>query len=63
MRAKSLWVEQWSQQRRVKNLPRPWILPRFFLHAARLYAVRAAFFMLLALRHDGGAEAGSQVFG
>jgi hypothetical protein len=46
-----------------EKLPRPWILPLFFLHAARLYAVRAAFFMLLALRHDGGAEAGSQVFG
>jgi len=34
-----------------------------FLQAARLYALRTALFMLLALCHDGGAEAGSQVFG
>jgi hypothetical protein len=63
MRAKSLRVEQRSQQRSVKKLPRPGILPLLFLQAVRLYAVRAALFLLLALRHDGGAEAGPQVFG
>jgi hypothetical protein len=63
MRAKSLRVEEWSQQRSVKKLARPRILSLLFLHAARLYAVRAALFMLLALSHDGGAEAGPQVFG
>src|SRR6267378_1059646 len=70
MRAKSLWVEQWSQQRSVKELPRTRILPLSFLHASspclhatRLYAVRTALFLLLALCHDGGAEAGPQVFG
>jgi len=42
---------KWSGEGSVKNLPRS------------LYALRAALLMLLALSHDGGAEAGSQVFG
>src|ERR1700716_1012383 len=43
MGAKSLWVEQRSQQRSVRRLLRPRILPRFLLHAAIRCAGRAFF--------------------
>jgi hypothetical protein len=62
IRAKSLCKDEWSKQKQLKRYRGPGFTAVLFMLSG-LYAVRAALLVLLALRHDGGAEAAAEVFG